>query len=308
MTSTLQDSEISPEFHQETNIPNLDSAAALQLMAALQLNPGYSSINYGNHQAPATPQCTNCAFNKRQSPCDFSPEQPSSKRAAIQQQPSSSAGSSGDQLLQNGFTKIPLPSTVLSQTLSAPIPTKNLDDQISDGALAVSLIRNPLPEEISGFNSTPVPTQPYQQTIYRTYSEPIPEDYQAVATSATRRPPAAGKVTRRPGFSLKTKSPDTKRFRRMKERLREMKKWWDEVIKEGEEEEDADSGNNDHCPPKDDTEASQGCEAEEASHDQEAVWVERKGEVLILHFKCPCSKGYQILLSGDNCYYKLSTF
>ncbi|KAH0668531.1 hypothetical protein KY289_023024 [Solanum tuberosum] len=41
---------------------------------------------------------------------------------------------------------------------------------------------------------------------------------------------------------------------------------------------------------------------------EEAVWVERMGNCLILHFKCPCGKGYQILLCGNNCYYKLTNF
>ena len=39
---------------------------------------------------------------------------------------------------------------------------------------------------------------------------------------------------------------------------------------------------------------------------EESVFVERVGEEgLTVHFKCPCGKGYQILLSGRNCYYKL---
>ncbi|KAJ0092726.1 hypothetical protein Patl1_25738 [Pistacia atlantica] len=37
----------------------------------------------------------------------------------------------------------------------------------------------------------------------------------------------------------------------------------------------------------------------------EAVTMEKAGECLIIHFKCPCCRGYQILLSGKNCYYKL---
>lgn len=41
------------------------------------------------------------------------------------------------------------------------------------------------------------------------------------------------------------------------------------------------------------------------SESEEAVSVEKVGESLIVHFKCPCSKAYQILLSGGNCYYKL---
>ena len=38
---------------------------------------------------------------------------------------------------------------------------------------------------------------------------------------------------------------------------------------------------------------------------EESVYVERVEEGLTVHFKCPCGKGYQILLSGRSCYYKL---
>ena len=38
---------------------------------------------------------------------------------------------------------------------------------------------------------------------------------------------------------------------------------------------------------------------------EEAVSVEWAEKCLSIHFKCPCGKGYQILLSGNNCYYKL---
>lgn len=102
----------------------------------------------------------------------------------------------------------------------------------------------------------------------------------------------------------KEESPDTKRLRRIKDRLREMSQSWNEVIKEGEE----DSGfeDNDNLP-KDESELSEVVtECEDGSFEE--VWVEQNGECLILHFKCPCGKGYQILLSGNNCYYKLTAF
>ncbi|GLT96109.1 hypothetical protein SLE2022_137550 [Rubroshorea leprosula] len=38
---------------------------------------------------------------------------------------------------------------------------------------------------------------------------------------------------------------------------------------------------------------------------EDVVWVEKTGECLVVHFKYPCGKGYQILLSGGKCYYKL---
>ncbi|OMO52099.1 hypothetical protein COLO4_37412 [Corchorus olitorius] len=52
------------------------------------------------------------------------------------------------------------------------------------------------------------------------------------------------------------------------------------------------------------------CNTEATKEDSEvdcekAVRVQKIGDCLDLHFKCPCGKGYQILLSGQNCYYKL---
>ncbi|XP_073051616.1 uncharacterized protein [Primulina eburnea] len=40
---------------------------------------------------------------------------------------------------------------------------------------------------------------------------------------------------------------------------------------------------------------------------KESVWIEQigGGGGLIIHFKCPCGEDYEILLSGNACYYKL---
>ncbi|WRX25590.1 hypothetical protein QQP08_018077 [Theobroma cacao] len=67
-----------------------------------------------------------------------------------------------------------------------------------------------------------------------------------------------------------------------------MSQWCDEAMRE----------DRDVCttePIKDDGELD--CE--------EAVRAEEIGECLDLHVKCPCGKGYQMILSGQNCYYKL---
>lgn len=50
------------------------------------------------------------------------------------------------------------------------------------------------------------------------------------------------------------------------------------------------------------------CEDQVENPSQEAVFVEKSGDDLVLHFKCPCGDGYEILLSGNNCYYKLTNF
>lgn len=89
----------------------------------------------------------------------------------------------------------------------------------------------------------------------------------------------------------------------LKERMsemREMIQWWEKIVgEEGEEEDNNGRGNHDIG-----TITEVECAAETETG-EEAVSVERTGECLVLHFKCPCTKGYQILLSGNNCYYKL---
>ncbi|KAF5752434.1 Glycerol kinase [Tripterygium wilfordii] len=89
-------------------------------------------------------------------------------------------------------------------------------------------------------------------------------------------------------------SPNSKRLKRMKEGLKEMKMWWEELLNAAEEAADADE--NSHIL------ASQ---ADSLAEFEEAVNVERTGECLLVNFKCPCGKGYQILLSSKSSYYKL---
>ncbi|KAG6668513.1 hypothetical protein CIPAW_01G175900 [Carya illinoinensis] len=80
----------------------------------------------------------------------------------------------------------------------------------------------------------------------------------------------------------------------MKDRMNEMSKWCEQVIREQQEEEDGGAEYN-NASAKDDP----------LPDFEESVFVERVGEGLTVRFKCPCGKGYQILLSGRDCYYKL---
>ncbi|OMP11515.1 hypothetical protein CCACVL1_00472 [Corchorus capsularis] len=90
--------------------------------------------------------------------------------------------------------------------------------------------------------------------------------------------------------SIEEDRPSAKRLKKMKEWMQEMNQWVDE---EGI------------------TEDGDVCNAEAAKDNveqadcEEATRVEKIGDCLDLHFKCPCGKGYKILLSGKNCYYKL---
>ncbi|WCJ25928.1 hypothetical protein M5689_007781 [Euphorbia peplus] len=93
---------------------------------------------------------------------------------------------------------------------------------------------------------------------------------------------------------------DYQLLKKMKNCTREMTQWFadvlpDETVAEDEE----DKGVTIEDSAADITQANLVTESDEH------VFAERTGDSLIVHFKCPCSRGFQILLSGTHCYYKL---
>ncbi|CAL8075782.1 unnamed protein product [Prunus armeniaca] len=111
-------------------------------------------------------------------------------------------------------------------------------------------------------------------------------------------------------------TPNSKRLRRMKDRLREMSHWCQQLMREEdlmEEDEDeqqqaveeeaqvqaVDAADQDFHSNT--GAAEDECEKEFA----ESVSVEKKDDCLVIHFSCHCDKAYQFLLSGGECYYKL---
>lgn len=93
----------------------------------------------------------------------------------------------------------------------------------------------------------------------------------------------------------------------MRDRLIEMKQWCDEVMREEDEEDDCEGAEDEKVLSK---VAVLGLmqmlmQDDDGGDAEEAVSVEWAEKCLSIHFKCPCGKGYQILLSGNNCYYKL---
>ncbi|KAL0366847.1 UNVERIFIED_CONTAM: hypothetical protein Sradi_3574800 [Sesamum radiatum] len=153
--------------------------------------------------------------------------------------------------------------------------------------------------------------------IHRTVLDPNPvRNQQVVAGSRTPPlPPLSRNVSRSPSCG---ESPSTKRLKRMRDRLKEMSQWWNQVVCEGEEEEENES--EDYSTDNINNVRVNFqflhfifCFHDESEVDmenppQEAVWVEKNGECLVLHFKCPCGNGYQILLFRSSCYYKLTNF
>ncbi|KAK6145906.1 hypothetical protein DH2020_019775 [Rehmannia glutinosa] len=245
---------------------------------------------------------------KRHSPLSPSSfQEPVSKRATLH--PLSSPSAASDEYHIPGFTKLPLPHSFptaspppLRRTVSEPIYST---DAINLAAPPTQSSTSPHPvlQENPNRNNVPQDSFPFPNpvpVIYRTISDPNPVRQVVAAAGGTPpRPPLARNVSRSPSCG---DSPSTKRLKRMKERLKEMSHWWNQVVTEGDDE-DNDSEN--YCSDHNHKEES---ESEMENPSQEAVWVEKNGECLVLHFKCPCGNGYQILLSGKNCYYKLTNF
>ncbi|KAG9159040.1 hypothetical protein Leryth_018587 [Lithospermum erythrorhizon] len=88
----------------------------------------------------------------------------------------------------------------------------------------------------------------------------------------------------------------------MKESIKGISELCDEVICEEEKENEEyseDVINEDHNKDCDDS-------VNVDNNGEEAVSVEKKGDSLVVHFNCPCGIDYEILLSGNNCYYRLT--
>ncbi|KAL3506241.1 hypothetical protein ACH5RR_031623 [Cinchona calisaya] len=291
----MSDQETADFSQQQENCGIVSNA--LDLLAMLHLNAGghqptTTTIATQLLPLPSLDQPTKYGSTKRQSPSSLSPQEPPSKRASTAVSPAAPTFS-GDHCV-HGFTKLPFPPA-LCRSISEPINSSGSKNP-SDQSQAQNCVGNS------------VVTSPFQP-LYRSISDPTSGSYPLLTTATSPRPPvAARKVMRSPsigesGLNLKEESPTNKRLKRMKDRVREMSQWWNEVIKESEEDSDSEDNNDNLSKEESESEVT-----ENEGPCQESVWVERNGGCLVLHFKCPCSKGYQIVLNGKNCYYKLTTF
>ncbi|KAK6788616.1 hypothetical protein RDI58_012414 [Solanum bulbocastanum] len=252
---------------------------------------------------------------KRHSNCCFSSslEEPFPKRTATVLPPISTAaygdaGVSGDTCNNNnsnhfqGFIKIPLQNNQKPPMTPSPSPSS-----------AKPPLAPPFPRPLYRTTSDPTRKSPKHlshRTLTRTVSwSPNELNFNNGEYPTTMKSPTHSAVARTASWSPNVQelggsvnngeSPTTMRLKRMKDGMREMRQWCDLMIQEEEE-----TSHEENKIVKDDETDSGGGEA----LCEEAVWVERMGNCLILHFKCPCGKGYQILLCGNNCYYKLTNF
>nr|GMD74438.1 uncharacterized serine-rich protein C215.13-like [Ipomoea batatas]GME10234.1 uncharacterized serine-rich protein C215.13-like [Ipomoea batatas] len=252
---------------QEEEDERLDSGGAIQQLSMLHL------ISAAKHQRPTTKtpeKCTSCGGSmKRPSPSfPSSLQEPSPKRLSLLP---------------------PSPPSLLYRSLSEPIDSLGLlNPQTADN----SKISPPPPilSDPSPVNNSESRNRPPIPPLHRCLSDPT-------AAALEFRPQTIK--------SPAQESPNTKRVKRMKDRLKQMREWWDQVLQEEDEEEEEEDSYA-IANAAEDNNSKEEDKGEEAKTSEESVWVEEKGgEGLVIHFKCPCNKGYEILLSGNNCYYKL---
>ncbi|KAF5736425.1 hypothetical protein HS088_TW14G00567 [Tripterygium wilfordii] len=199
------------------------------------------------------------------------PREPRTKKLFLDKQQTHS-GQENSNLL--GFTRISLPDTSPSaKTHSFPVLRRCASDPYC-------------PPQSPPENAKPVDGNallpPLPPSLRRSVSDPMPSPAKSLSRSSSSNEMGV------------ERSPNSMRMKRMKEGLKEMTIWCEELLHEEEEEATAEKNSYSNAAKVD-------CGAEFS----EAVNVERTGDCLTINFKCPCGNGYQILLSGSSCYYKL---
>ncbi|XP_028766621.1 uncharacterized protein LOC114724439 [Neltuma alba] len=248
------------------------------------------------------PPCINCGcqgFNpmKRRSP-ESKLESSRPKKPSCEQEDQTQAG---------GYSAVPLPlslenlAAIQNKRSALPVFRRCFSDPYTAPSAAGT-----------GAPSTPTPSP--ENTPLASRLPPRPPSLKRCVSDPSSSP---AKTTRQDSSLedmgmgadlIKEENSNLMRMRRMKDRLREMKKWWDEVMQEGEGEQvdegdravsvsQVDEGDKAVSVSQDDSGTEDGTE--------EIVSVEWVEKSLCINFKCPCGKGYQILLSGNKCFYKL---
>ncbi|XP_011017611.1 PREDICTED: uncharacterized protein LOC105120903 [Populus euphratica] len=100
-----------------------------------------------------------------------------------------------------------------------------------------------------------------------------------------------------------SRSSSFKWMKKMRDSMKEINQLWEEIIMPVDEEPPCENHEEDDKGTE--LENINAIKSDSETDCEESVTVERTGECLIIHFKCFCGEGYQILLYGRNCYYKL---
>eukprot|EP00257_Ricinus_communis_P016013 XP_015574055.1 uncharacterized protein LOC107261176 isoform X1 [Ricinus communis] len=218
------------------------------------------------------------------------------------------------------FSKITLPSTSSFLGFGSP----------SNSAFSPPVLRRchsdplqpPVGHQLESLsNQTPQsPPESVQMAGETTATTPVSK---ATSASLPPRPPLLRRTVSEPSpdKSLSRSSsssdyadPNYKLLKRMRDCIKEMSHWWDEYLPNlhhatgeeyGENKDTKDTNATKYEEDKGTEDTNATVQADLVTEIEEAVCVEKAGECLTINFKCPCSKGYKILLSGKDCYYKL---
>ncbi|KAK0589454.1 hypothetical protein LWI29_014556 [Acer saccharum] len=291
--SVEEDGEEELLLPQETTAVDSPSPSATNCFSLLNLHAFPPPSSSSSASAHSHLHCTHCGYD-----CVGVGVSPVSSHKRPSPEPSSSAHDCEQPKHKkpnnppsfHGFSKIPLPTQdqpLLRRCSSVPpnVVTNTatqvlLDPPQSPPPQNVDIARPETP--LSTVRASAAKLPPRAPTLMRSVSDPNPSPSKTFSNSC--------------GTMGGYESPNDKRLRRMRDCIRKMNKWWDEILPEEEDAGTALINNNNN----------NGATMENSEADiEESVSVERAGECLIIHFKCPCGKGYQILLSGRNCYYKL---
>ncbi|KAF9683449.1 hypothetical protein SADUNF_Sadunf04G0014800 [Salix dunnii] len=243
-----------------------------------------SSTSNHYHSTPCTTCGCSASFssNKRRSPDHIPPDQLTKKPKKLFLEPHESTPSNDNNNnvpnSVSGFSKIPLPICSTD-----PVLRRCHSDPCSPPNVANLVLQSPPGSSKKGSASLP-PKPPFRRSV----SDLSPNNILSRSSSSNG-------------------SSSFKWLKKMRDSMNEINQWWDEIMPDTDEvfsepcdfdEEAEKSGPEDN--PADAIEKS-----DSMTNNEESVCVEKTGDCFIVHFKCPCGKRYQILLSGGNCYYKL---
>ncbi|XP_057506145.1 uncharacterized protein LOC130789414 [Actinidia eriantha] len=269
---------------QEINESGRDfHSAAVHRLALLTLNNAFTSTT-----TEATHRCIACGSSvKRPPPSSPSLQEPTPKKQQISLLTSPSSSS----------------TATSTTTTSLPVLRRCISDPINSPGTTTATQCSPETAKTNVLESLP----PLPQILGRSVSDPLhsPHHLTTAATTTTtphtapRKSPLSPNSGELGAESNRGEGRSSRRLNLMKDRMREMILWWDQFVRDGEDE-GIEGNNNANC--NGDGEKITECDECET---EVAVSVERTGDCLVIHFKCPCNRGYQILLAGNNCYYKL---
>ncbi|KAH7859847.1 hypothetical protein Vadar_006206 [Vaccinium darrowii] len=243
--------------------------------------------------------CSGSSSFKRRSPSSSSLQQPAAKKQLLSLLTPPSSATAKPSLPIKTRMAPPSPVPILRRCISDPVTSPGINPQSPENA--TTTVSGATPSPTKGTASLP----PIPRVLRRSISDPL------------SRSPSSGELGSGSRNRGGLDSPSSKSLKRLKNRMREMREMihrWDEVM--GEEDEDENSNGCGNCGTITEvgfTETETGCGNCGAitevgfteTETEEAVSVEKTGDCLVIHFKCPCKKDYQILLSGNNCFYKL---